>query len=103
MIFVAIYAMGARIAAPVSLEFPKLAYEGGGGLNIVNVTLVDIRAWDTFGEISVLALAATGVASLIFVRGRGDRHPHVRPRLPKAPWAAGPASTNRPGTAPPWP
>jgi multicomponent Na+:H+ antiporter subunit A len=73
MVFVAIYALGARVATPVSLEFPKLAYEGGGGLNIVNVTLVDIRAWDTFGEISVLALAATGVASLIFVRGRGDR------------------------------
>lgn len=73
MVFAAIHAMGARIATPVSLEFPKLAYEGGGGLNIVNVTLVDIRAWDTFGEISVLALAATGVASLIFVRGRGDR------------------------------
>ena len=72
MIFVAIYAMGARVATPVSLEFPRLAYEGGGGLNIVNVTLVDIRAWDTFGEISVLALAATGVASLIFVKGRGD-------------------------------
>ena len=73
MVFVAIYALGARVAAPVSLEFPQLAYEGGGGLNVVNVTLVDIRAWDTFGEISVLALAATGVASLIFVRGRGDR------------------------------
>lgn len=73
MVFAAIYAMGARVAVPVSLEFPRLAYEGGGGLNIVNVTLVDIRAWDTFGEISVLALAATGVASLIFVRGRGDR------------------------------
>ena len=73
MIFVAIYAMGARVAAPVSLEFPRLAYEGGGGLNVVNVTLVDIRAWDTFGEISVLAVAATGVASLIFVRSRGDR------------------------------
>jgi multicomponent Na+:H+ antiporter subunit A len=72
MIFVGIYAMGARIAQPVSLAFPKLAYEGGGGLNIVNVTLVDIRVWDTFGEISVLALAATGVASLIFIRGRGD-------------------------------
>ncbi|MEO3934731.1 Na+/H+ antiporter subunit A [Micrococcaceae bacterium Sec7.4] len=72
MVFVAIYALGARVAAPVSLEFPKLAYEGGGGLNIVNVTLVDIRAWDTFGEISVLALAATGVASLIFVRSRGE-------------------------------
>ena len=76
MIFVAIHALGARVAAPVSLQFPQLAYEGGGGLNVVNVTLVDIRAWDTFGEISVLALAATGVASLIFVRGRGDR---IRP------------------------
>lgn len=73
MIFVGIYAMGARVAAPISLEFPKLAYEGGGGLNVVNVTLVDIRAWDTFGEISVLAVAATGVASLIFVRSRGER------------------------------
>ena len=72
MVYAAIYALGARVATPVSLEFPRLAYEGGGGLNIVNVTLVDIRAWDTFGEISVLALAATGVASLIFVRGRGD-------------------------------
>ncbi|XAS63928.1 Na+/H+ antiporter subunit A [Micrococcaceae bacterium Sec5.8] len=72
MVFVAIYALGARVAAPVSLEFPKLAYEGGGGLNIVNVTLVDIRAWDTFGEIAVLALAATGVASLIFVKSRGE-------------------------------
>jgi len=68
-----VYALGARVATPASLDFPRLAYEGGGGLNVVNVTLVDIRAWDTFGEISVLALAATGVASLIFVRGRGDR------------------------------
>jgi len=73
MIFVAIYAMGARVVDPVSLAFPQLAYEGGGGLNVVNVTLVDIRAWDTFGEISVLAVAATGVASLIFIRSRGER------------------------------
>ncbi len=77
MIFVALTAMGSRVDSPVSLDFPKLAYEGGGGLNIVNVTLVDIRAWDTFGEISVLAIAATGVASLIFVRGRGDRLPRA--------------------------
>jgi multicomponent Na+:H+ antiporter subunit A len=32
----------------------------------VNVALVDIRAWDTMGEIAVLVAAATGVASLIF-------------------------------------
>ncbi|MCU1572922.1 MAG: Na+/H+ antiporter subunit [Micrococcaceae bacterium] len=73
MVCVALAAMGARTARPVSLDFPNLAYTGGGGLNIVNVTLVDIRAWDTFGEITVLASAATGVASLIFLRSRGDR------------------------------
>lgn len=73
MVVVGIVAMGSRIATPVSLEMPKLAYEVGGGLNVVNVALVDIRAWDTFGEISVLAIAATGIASLIFVRGRGQR------------------------------
>ena len=32
----------------------------GSGRNVVNVTLVDIRAWDTMGEISVLVVAATG-------------------------------------------
>ncbi|GAA4655615.1 Na+/H+ antiporter subunit A [Arthrobacter cryoconiti] len=72
MVMAAIVSMGSRIAEPVSLALPALAYSGGGGLNVVNVTLVDIRAWDTFGEISVLAIAATGVASLIFVRGRGQ-------------------------------
>lgn len=77
MIIVAIVAMGSRIHEPVSLHMPELAYVGGGGLNVVNVTLVDIRAWDTFGEISVLAIAATGVASLIFVRGRGNRLPRA--------------------------
>ena len=77
MVVVAIVAMGSRIHDPVSLDMPIMAYEGGGGLNVVNVTLVDIRAWDTFGEISVLAIAATGVASLIFVRGRGHRLPRA--------------------------
>lgn len=64
-------AMAARTADPISLKYPQLAVDGGHGHNIVNVTLVDIRAWDTFGEITVLAIAATGVASLIFVVARG--------------------------------
>ncbi|GGG80063.1 Na+/H+ antiporter subunit A [Sinomonas atrocyanea] len=71
MVLAGLAAMGARVVEPISLQFPDLAYRGGGGLNIVNVTLVDLRAWDTFGEISVLALAATGIASLIFIRHRG--------------------------------
>ncbi|MDJ0319016.1 Na+/H+ antiporter subunit A [Pseudarthrobacter sp. PS3-L1] len=95
MIFTAIYAMGARVAMPVSLEFPTLAYEGGGGLNIVNVTLVDIRVWDTFGEIAVLALAATGIASLIFVRNRGE---HIRATNTVAEGTVGRRSSAQPGS-----
>ncbi|SDT17939.1 multisubunit sodium/proton antiporter, MrpA subunit /multisubunit sodium/proton antiporter, MrpB subunit [Microlunatus soli] len=66
-----------RTAEPVSARFAKFAYEFGYGKNVVNVTLVDIRAWDTLGEISVLMVAATGVASLIFL---GIRQPVSRPR-----------------------
>ena len=61
---------GARIHTPVSADFPEEAYVFGGGKNIVNVTLVDIRAWDTMGEISVLLVAATGIASLVFLSRR---------------------------------
>lgn len=60
----------ARVAEPVSGALYTQAWEIGHGTNIVNVTLVDARAWDTFGEISVLLIAATGVASLIFIRAR---------------------------------
>ncbi|PWW21718.1 multisubunit sodium/proton antiporter MrpA subunit /multisubunit sodium/proton antiporter MrpB subunit [Geodermatophilus normandii] len=63
-------ALSARTATPVSADWPGPAYEFGGGKNVVNVTLVDIRAWDTLGEVSLLVVAATGVASLVFLRGR---------------------------------
>jgi multicomponent Na+:H+ antiporter subunit A len=63
-------ALATRTATPVSAAYPKEAYDFGGGKNIVNVTLVDIRAWDTLGEISLLVVAATGVASLVFLRRR---------------------------------
>ncbi|GAA3919176.1 Na+/H+ antiporter subunit A [Microbacterium invictum] len=72
MAAVAIVATGARIAIPISESFPNLAYEIGHGTNVVNVALVDLRGWDTMGELSVLILAATGVASLVFVTHRSD-------------------------------
>ena len=71
------FAMNARSAAPVSLQFPEAAYELGDGKNIVNVILVDIRAWDTLGEICVLLVAATGVASLVFRNRRFGSAPRV--------------------------
>jgi multicomponent Na+:H+ antiporter subunit A len=67
---VGVVALGARTATPVSVDFPEQAYEFGGGENIVNVTLVDIRAWDTMLEVSLLVVVATGVASLVFLRER---------------------------------
>ncbi|MEV0327351.1 Na+/H+ antiporter subunit A [Micromonospora echinospora] len=63
-------AASGRQAVPISVGFPDEAVSYGGGKNVVNVTLVDIRAWDTMGEIAVLVVAATGVASLIFRRSR---------------------------------
>ena len=70
MMIVVLIAAGVRMTEPASVDFAQLAYEIGHGQNVVNVTLVDIRVWDTFGEISVLVAAGTGVAGLIFVRGR---------------------------------
>ncbi|WP_174183351.1 Na+/H+ antiporter subunit A [Nocardia barduliensis] len=60
------FAVAARTAEPVWPLIPEAAYAFGGGKNAVNVLLVDLRAWDTLGEISVLVVAATGVASLVF-------------------------------------
>ncbi|GAA2039718.1 Na+/H+ antiporter subunit A [Yaniella flava] len=75
MMWVAATVMASRMAEPISIDMPDLSYNEGGGTNIVNVTLVDMRAWDTFGEITVLAAVATGIASLVFIaeRDRGRR------------------------------
>lgn len=82
MAFIAVVATQARITDPISISFPELAYEIGHGKNVVNVALVDLRGWDTMGELSVLVLAATGVASLVFVTHRADMLSQ-RPSLPK--------------------
>jgi len=41
------------------------ALSGGGGHNVVNVILVDFRGYDTFGEITVLGIAALVIFALI--------------------------------------
>jgi multicomponent Na+:H+ antiporter subunit A len=55
---------------------PTLGY----GRNIVNVVLVDFRAFDTLGEITVLATAAIGVRGLLRFAADGRlRHEPVQP------------------------
>ncbi|MFD4421327.1 Na+/H+ antiporter subunit A [Agromyces sp. NPDC058484] len=73
---IGLVALGARIHPTIAEGLPALAIEAHGE-NIVNVMLVDIRAWDTLGEISVLVAVATGVASLIFVSGRTGGAPRL--------------------------
>jgi len=58
--------MAARTGGSVVDLLPEAAYQRGHGYNTVNVLLVDIRAWDTMGELAVLLVAATGVASMVF-------------------------------------
>lgn len=77
------YAFSARIHTPVSELMPREALEFGHGRNIVNVILVDIRAWDTMGELSVLLVTATGVASLIYVMSRTGRIDRISKRSAK--------------------
>lgn len=76
----ALIALNSRVADPISLLLPELAHAGGHGDNVVNVMLVDIRGWDTLGELSVILAAATGVASLVFINTRIDTIPKLNRR-----------------------
>jgi multicomponent Na+:H+ antiporter subunit A len=58
--------------APVPAEHGLWITDQGGGNNIVNVILVDFRAFDTLGEISVVAMAALSVLTMLAMRGRGE-------------------------------
>ncbi|MFW8623571.1 Na+/H+ antiporter subunit A [Corynebacterium glutamicum] len=80
VVIVTIFAMNARTTEPISVYMQNLAYEIGHGANTVNVLLVDLRGFDTFGEISVLVIAATGIASLVY-RNRSFRKDSRRPTL----------------------
>lgn len=52
------------------------------GRNLVNVIIVDFRALDTLGEITVLALAALAAVTVFYSRGTGeDRTPKPEPKL----------------------
>jgi multicomponent Na+:H+ antiporter subunit A len=58
----------------ISDYFAKSSLSLAFGQNVVNVILVDFRALDTLAEISVLAIAAIGVVTLMsYYRRKGDR------------------------------
>ena len=49
----------------ISWFFMQQAIPLGGGTNVVNVILVDFRGFDTFGEITVLGIAAIGALCMM--------------------------------------
>ncbi|TNF56066.1 MAG: monovalent cation/H+ antiporter subunit A, partial [Burkholderiales bacterium] len=64
-----------RDHSSISWFFLENAIPLGGGSNVVNVILVDFRGYDTFGEITVLGIAAIGVLALM--EGMRTRRPAV--------------------------
>jgi len=59
------YAVLTRPHDSIAGWFLANSVPGGGGANVVNVILVDFRGFDTLGEITVLGIAALGVAALL--------------------------------------
>ena len=52
-------------ASPLARYFLDHAYTEGGGRNVVNVLLVDFRAFDTLGEITVLGIVGLTIWALL--------------------------------------
>jgi len=63
--------MSNELNSPLKQYYLEQSYPGGQGRNIVNVILVDFRALDTLGEITVLAIAALGVFTLLKISLKG--------------------------------
>jgi multicomponent Na+:H+ antiporter subunit A len=68
-----ILASSVPVREEISRYFAEASWPEAYGRNVVNVILVDFRALDTLGEITVLAVAGLGVYALMRLRGRHER------------------------------
>ncbi len=74
---------GDPAGGPPVEELTREAPPEAGGDNVVNVILTDVRALDTLGEVTVIAVAALGVISLgVLARRRDAGGEGPTPRLP---------------------
>ncbi len=72
---------GIQVAPPISTYFERFSVPDGKGGNIVNVILVDFRAYDTLGEMVVLAIAAAGGFALLRAPGMAALQRRLMRRL----------------------
>jgi multicomponent K+:H+ antiporter subunit A len=81
------YLLRDAISAPISEFHLANSYKGGGGTNVVNVILVDFRAFDTYGEIIVLGIAAVLIYALTETLLGGPVRARLLNRKPNKPLA----------------
>jgi len=65
-------AAATHLDAGISRYFLETSVPGAYGRNVVNVILVDFRALDTLGEITVVAVAGLGILALLRRGGTGE-------------------------------
>lgn len=65
---VAISSHSTKLFDSISQYYVENTYEKAAGQNMVNVTLVDFRGFDTMFEIAVLSIAALGIYGMIKLR-----------------------------------
>ncbi len=70
MTLLALKAINVEFNHPISDYFLQNSYAKAYGKNVVNVILVDFRALDTMGEVTVLTIAALGVFVLLKTRSK---------------------------------
>jgi multicomponent Na+:H+ antiporter subunit A len=70
MTILAIKAVNVNLNPTISDFFVENSYSKAFGENVVNVILVDFRALDTLGEVTVLTIAATGVFLLLKTKNK---------------------------------
>ncbi len=64
MTLVSLKAINVNFNSSISEFFIANSFDKAFGENVVNVILVDFRALDTLGEVTVLVIAAMGVVAL---------------------------------------
>ncbi len=78
-------ALHVQTPTPVSDYYLEHSYDMAHGRNVVNVILVDFRALDTLGEITVLAIAALGAFALLKLKPSVVRASRLRERATSSP------------------
>ncbi|GHG09567.1 Na+/H+ antiporter subunit A [Deinococcus piscis] len=82
--FVLVLASQPSLKESIAPYYLVNSYKGGGGNNVVNVTLVDFRGFDTLGEITVVGMVALAVLGLVRLGKPGQQRTELDTSDPTA-------------------